>query len=183
MIVPERLSRFLSYLLRHRPKEYPLAFDAQGFVAWRELVQRVQERFQEVTDDEIRAVVTASDKRRFEMRDDRIRATYGHSFPIDLALQPAEPPPQLFYGTARDLAQSVLQHGLRPRDRQYVHLSASFEEAQAVGKRRDPFPAIVVVDARRAQAGGVVFFASGPLFLAEGVPARFLSLWRKPDSP
>ena len=27
MFPPERISRFLSYLLRHRPKEYPIAFD------------------------------------------------------------------------------------------------------------------------------------------------------------
>ena len=139
----------------------------------------MQERFGEVTEDEIRAVVTDSDKKRFELRENRVRATYGHSFPIDLGLEPVEPPPQLFYGTARDLAQSILRDGLRPRDRQYVHLSASVEEAQAVGKRRDPFPAIVVVDAKRARGDGVRFFASGPLFLVEGVPARFVSLWRK----
>lgn len=181
MIVPERISRFLSYLLRHRPKEYPLAFDAQGFVAWPDVVQRVQERFSETTEDEIRAVVTDSDKKRFELRDNRVRATYGHSFPVNLGLEPVEPPNQLFYGTARDLAQSIMRDGLRPRDRQYVHLSASVEEAQAVGKRRDPFPAVVVVDAKRAQANGVRFFAPGPLFLVDGVPARFLSLWRQAD--
>jgi RNA:NAD 2'-phosphotransferase (TPT1/KptA family) len=46
---PERISRFLSYLLRHRPKEYPIAFDQQGFAPWGEVVDTVQERFREVT--------------------------------------------------------------------------------------------------------------------------------------
>ena len=32
---PERISRFLTYLLRHQPKEYPLVFDKRGFVDWR----------------------------------------------------------------------------------------------------------------------------------------------------
>jgi RNA:NAD 2'-phosphotransferase (TPT1/KptA family) len=50
------------------------------------------------------------------------------------------------------------------------------DEAVAVGKRRDPVPAIVVVDARSAHAEGIRFFASGPLFLVENVPAKFLSL-------
>jgi len=178
LILPERISRFLTYLLRHRPKEYPLVFDAQGFVAWTDLVQIVRERFRDVTEDEIRAVVTDVDKKRFELREQRVRATYGHSFPVTLGSEPVEPPAQLFYGTARDLAQSILRSGLRPRDRQYVHLSASLEEAQAVGKRHDPSPAIIVVDAKRAHAEGVQFFASGALFLTENIAARFLSLWR-----
>lgn len=179
MVQPERISRFLSYLLRHRPSEYPLAFDRHGFVAWAEIVNLVQERFYDATEEEIRAVVNESEKKRFELRDDKIRATYGHSFPVDLGLEPAEPPGELYYGTARDLAQSILREGLKPRDRRYVHLSGSLEEAEAVGKRRDPAPAVIVVDTGAAREANVLFYRSGALFLAENVPPRFLSL-KKP---
>jgi putative RNA 2'-phosphotransferase len=172
----ERISRFLSYLLRHRPKEYPLAFDHAGFAPWSEVVATVRERFREVTEDQILGVVSGSEKKRFELKDEKVRATYGHSFPVNLGLEPVEPPAQLYYGTARDLAQSILRRGLRPRDRQYVHLSPSFDEARAVGKRRDPTPAVIVVNARAAFAEGVRFFASGPLFLTEGIATQFLSL-------
>jgi putative RNA 2'-phosphotransferase len=140
------------------------------------VVDTVLERFQEATEEQIRAIVTGSDKKRFELKEGKIRATYGHSFRVDLGLEPEEPPPELYYGTARDLAQSILRGGLKPRDRQYVHLSPLLDEAVAVGKRRDPVPAIVVVDARSAHAEGIRFFASGPLFLVENVPAKFLSL-------
>jgi len=176
LIPPERISRFLSYLLRHRPREYPLAFDRHGFVAWSEIVDLVRERFYDSTEEEIRAVVTESEKKRFELSAEKVRATYGHSFPVDLGLEPVEPPVELYYGTARDLAQSVLRDGLKPRDRQFVHLSASLEEAEAIAKRRDPAPAIVVVDTRAARHADVAFYRSGPLFLAENVPAQFLSL-------
>lgn len=176
MLPAERISRFLSYLLRHRPKEYPLALDSRGFAPWSEVVATVQERFPECTEEQIRVVVTGADKKRFELKDTKVRATYGHSFPVDLGLEPVEPPPQLYYGTARDLARSILRKGLRPRDRQYVHLSASVDEAIAVGKRWDPAPALIIVDALAAYAGGVRFFLSGPLFLAESVSAKFLSL-------
>jgi putative RNA 2'-phosphotransferase len=176
LIPRERISRFLSYLLRHKPKEYPLAFDPQGFVRWSEVVDLVQERYCEATEQEIHAVVTESEKKRFEMVDDKVRATYGHSFPVDLGLEPAETPPELYFGTARDLAQSIIRGGLKPRDRQYVHLSASLEEAEAVGKRRDPTPAVIVIDARAAQEAEIAFYRSGPLFLVESVPPRFLSL-------
>jgi putative RNA 2'-phosphotransferase len=173
---PERISRFLSYLLRHQPKEYPLVFDRQGFVAWEDVVDVVEERFPEVTQNEIRAVVEGADKKRFELKEGKVRATYGHSFPVDLGLAAAEPPAELYHGTARDLAQSILRNGIKPRDRRYVHLSASIEEAQAVGRRRDPSPAIVVVDSRAAHAEGIRFYRSGPLFLVEIVPPRFLSV-------
>jgi putative RNA 2'-phosphotransferase len=74
-------------------------------------------------------VVIGSDKQPIELKDGKIRATYGHSFPVDLGLEPVQPPPQLYNGTARDLAQSILRVGLKPRDRQYVHLSSSVNEA------------------------------------------------------
>ena len=178
-VVPrERISRFLSYLLRHRPKEYPLAFDRQGFVAWGDLVETVQERFPNITEEEIRVVIVDSDKQRFEFKDGKVRATYGHSFPVDLGLQDVEPPAELYHGTARDLAESILRNGLKPRGRQYVHLSMSVDEAVAVGKRRDPIPAIIVVEAQAARAQGVRFYSSGPLFLVENVPAKFLSSYQ-----
>ena len=173
---PERISRFLTYLLRHRPKEYPLVFDDRGYVDWPDVADIVQQRFYDVTEEQIRAVINDSEKKRFELRDGRVRATYGHSFAIDLGDQAVEPPPELYYGTARDLAQSMLRNGLRPRDRQYVHLSATAEEAESVARRHDPAPAIVVIDARAAHGEGIRFYSSGPLFLAEVVPAKFLSV-------
>jgi putative RNA 2'-phosphotransferase len=172
----ERLSRFLSYLLRHRPKEYPLAFDRAGYADWEEVVQLVQERFYDVTEEQILAVVSGSEKKRFELQHGRVRATYGHSFPVDLAGAAAEPPPKLYYGAARDLAQSMLRNGLAPRDRQYVHMSVAPEDAESVARRHDPAPAIIVIDAQAAHDEGIVFYRSGPLFLAEHVPAKFLAL-------
>jgi len=176
IIAPERISRFLSFLLRHRPEDYPLRFDSQGFVAWGELLGRVQERFPEITEEELLSVVEGSDKKRFELFEGKVRATYGHSFPVDLGLATVEPPSPLYHGTARDLAQTILREGLKPRGRQYVHLSASLEEALAVGKRRDPSPTVLVVDSRAAHASGILFYSSGPLFLATEIPAKFLSL-------
>jgi len=176
LVPAERISRFLSFLLRHQPREYPLSFDRRGFVSWDDLVYLAQERFSDVTEEEIRRVVEEPDKQRFELKEGKVRATYGHSFPVDLGPEAAEPPAELYLGAARDLAQLALQNGLKPRERRYVHLSASLEEARAVGERRDPAPAIIVVDAATAHAEGIRFFRSGPLFLAENVPAKYLSL-------
>ena len=176
MLAPERLSRFLTFLLRHKPKDYPLAIDREGFAPWSEVVELVQERFYDATEAQIRSLIDGAEKKRFELRGDKVRATYGHSFPVDLGTTEAEPPARLYYGAARDLAQSMLGSGLKPRDRQYVHLSVSAAEAESVARRHDPAPAILVVDAQAAHAEGIRFFESGPLFLVEQVPAKFLSL-------
>jgi putative RNA 2'-phosphotransferase len=179
MVPLDRLSRFLSFLLRHRPAEYPLSFDRHGFVAWNALKEQLRARFPDVSDEEIRSVIMGTDKQRFEMRDARVRATYGHSFVIDLGDESIVPPDRLYQGAPRDVADTVLREGLKPRGRAYVHLSASLEEALAVGRRRDPDPAILVVDARAAHENGIGFYVSGPLYLAGEIPARFLSLWER----
>ncbi|MFQ5849737.1 MAG: RNA 2'-phosphotransferase [Candidatus Binatia bacterium] len=178
-VFPERLSRFMSFLLRHKPEDYPLGFDDRGFVSFNELVQKVQERFPEVREEEVIGVVEGSEKKRFELREGKVRATYGHSFPVDLENQMVEPPYRLYHGTARDLARNILRGGLKPRSRHYVHLSPSIEEALAVGERRDPFPAVLIVESQAAHANGVRFYHAGPLFLAKEIPPRFLSLWKE----
>jgi putative RNA 2'-phosphotransferase len=76
------------------------------------------------------------------------------------------------------LAQSILREGLKPRDRQYVHLSASLEDAQAVGKRRDPTPVVIAVKVPEARAAQITFYRSGRLYLVESVPPEFLSVKR-----
>lgn len=175
-VATERLSRFLSFLLRHRPVDYRLNFDKYGFVSWDELIEMVQRRFPEVTEEEVRIVVEGSEKKRFELKEGKVRATYGHSFPVDLGMESVDPPARLYHGTARDLAETILRDGLKPRGRQYVHLSPSLEDAIAVGKRRDPSPAILEIHSREAHAGGVQFYCTGPLFLAKEIPAKFVTL-------
>ena len=123
-LAPERLSRFLTFLLRHKPKDYPLAIDREGFAPLPEVVDMVQERFYDVNEEQIRSLIAGAEKKRFEIRGEKVRATYGHSFPIDLGATAPEPPAELYFAAARDLAESMLRDGLTPRDRQYVHLTA-----------------------------------------------------------
>ena len=175
-LAPERISRFLTYLLRHRPKEYPLVFDKRGFADWQDVVTLVQQRYYDVTEEQIVSVVNGSDKKRFELVDGKVRATYGHSFSVELGEAAERVPPCLYYGAARDLAQSMLRAGLKPRDRQYVHLSVSREEAESVARRHDPMPALIEIDAEAAQREGISFYSSGPLYLAEFIPAKFLQI-------
>ncbi len=77
-----------------------------------------------------------------------------------VAFEPACPPAVLYHGTARRFLPSIMEEGLRPMSRQYVHLSADTDMARQVGSRhdrRDP-PAILRVDAAAAHADGVAFY-------------------------
>ena len=179
MVPLERLSRFLSFLLRHKAEDFPLEFDDRGYVSLKELVERVQGRFAEVEEEEILDVIEGSDNRRFELWEGKVRATYGHSFPVDFEHEMVEPPQRLYHATARDLVRTILCEGLKPRGRQYVHLSAFIEEALSVGKRHDPLPAVLVVSSQAAHADGIHFYHPGPLFLVKEIPPKYLSLWTK----
>ena len=137
----ERLSRFLTFLLRHKPKEYHLAMGREGFAPWHEVVDLVRQRFYDVTEEQMRALIAGGSKKRFEICGGKVRATYGHSFAIDLGDTAAEPPSELYFAAARDLTQSMLERGLEPRERQYVHLSVTAAEAESVARRHDPAPA------------------------------------------
>ena len=53
MFPPERISRFLSYLLRHRPKEYPIGFDRHRSLWSGKVVETVRERFRELTEEQM----------------------------------------------------------------------------------------------------------------------------------
>ncbi len=96
---------------------------------------------------------------------------------MDFENEMVEPPQRLYHGTARDMARTILHADLRPRGRQYVHLSSSIEEALSVGKRRDLLPAVLIVRSQAAHADGIHFYHTGPLFLAREIPPEFLSLW------
>ena len=77
----ERLSRFLTFLLRHKPKEYPLAMDREGFAPWHEVVDLVRQRFYDVTEEQMRALIAGGSKKRFEICGGKVRATYGIRLP------------------------------------------------------------------------------------------------------
>lgn len=116
-----------------------------------------------------------TDRRRYEVRGDRIRALYGHSLPGRLAKEEARPPERLWHGTSPGAAGSILEEGLRPMGRQFVHLSVDRPTAREVGRRKAEGPVILAVRAREAHGSGVAFYRGNEkVWLAERVPSRWL---------
>ena len=88
----ERISRFLSLILRHAPDKIGLALDRNGWADVAELLDKATRHGTPLTLEALRDVVAGNDKQRFAFSEDglRIRASQGHSLrSVDLALAPA----------------------------------------------------------------------------------------------
>ena len=170
----ERVSIYISYLLRHNP--HGLGMDEKGFVKMSSLVDKTSERFP-VDESLIRELVEDSNKKRFEIIDDKIRALYGHSFRVRSNRPEDKTISVLYHGTTHRSLPSVLRQGLKAMGRQWVHLSPTREIAEEVGRRRTPQPAILLVDATSARRAGVKFYrATDKVYLCRKVPLAYLKV-------
>ena len=178
-----RLSKFMSYLLRHNPQKLCLSLDRRGSAPLSALVAALACRFTWVTVEHVKHIVESSGKRRFEIVDGRIRAVYGHSIPVELDAQEAEPPETLYHGTAPGSVDEIKVFGLKPMGRQYVHLSRTIEDAAQVGRRREPDAMVLKIDAKEAYEGGVKFASVGDLFLTKEVPPEYIGVVPSEELP
>ena len=171
-----RISKLMSFALRHDPGALGLVLDPAGWVEVTALVRALAARGEPTTHEEIQEVVATSDKQRFALSGDgaRIRANQGHSVAVDLGLPPAEPPEILFHGTVARFLASIDAEGLVAGARTHVHLSGDEETARTVGARRGN--AIVLrVRARAMFEEGFLFHrAENGVWLTKAVPPRFL---------
>jgi putative RNA 2'-phosphotransferase len=174
---PIQLSKFLSFVLRHKPDAIDLALDRQGWVSIDELLEKATAAGTQFSREELLYVVQTSDKQRFSISIDglRIRAAQGHSVSVELGLPPQQPPPVLFHGTAARFIEAILSDGLKPQARQQVHLSADEPTARRVGQRHGK-PVILTVDAARMHTEGFKFYrADNGVWLTDQVPPGFLA--------
>lgn len=172
------LSKFLSLILRHRPELIGLTLDSQGWANIEELLTGARAHGVPLTHARLVDLVAQSDKQRFAVSDDgqRIRAQQGHSLAIDLSLNPQTPPGRLFHGTATRSIHAIRREGLRPGQRQYVHLSASAATALNVGQRHGA-PVVITVRALAMHDQGYpLLLTANGVWLTRSVPAEFLDL-------
>ena len=161
-----RLSKAMAYMLRHHGPENGLSVDGQGFALTDKLAALLK-----VDSADIVAVVEHPREPRFEIRDDRVRALYGHSLDVrvESSIHIANPP-VYYHGTSWSSLDSIAPHGLTPMGRQMVHLANSVSEALDVGRRKG-VPIVLCIDGEfpaLATAEGV--------WVTKKVPASSLSV-------
>lgn len=172
-----QLSKFLSFVLRHRPESIGLTLDRNGWVDIDDLVERSQAHGKPLSRELIEEIAATSPKQRFALSEDgqRVRASQGHSIDVDLAYQPAVPPDILFHGTVEASLPGIRATGLEKRSRHHVHLSVDEPTARTVGMRRGR-PVILRIAAGRMQADGHTFYLSANgVWLVEAVPVAYIA--------
>jgi len=169
-----KASKYMSYLLRHNPEN--LEMDRHGFVFLSELLRRLNDRFQ-IDEKVIVEIVERSERRRFEIIGNKIRASYGHTIPVELELDEDAFGKVFYHGTTPNAALKILKVGLKPMKRRWVHLSPTKEIATEVGLRRTENPVILEIDAEAARKNGVrIYKATDKVYLCHDLEPKYIKL-------
>lgn len=173
-----RISKKLSYLLRHSTD--PLLVSPQG--GWADVdavLSQLRLQWPAFGPGELEQIVAQDAKGRysFDASNRRIRANQGHSIPgIQVDMERPVPPERLYHGTARRFLPQILDRGLLPMGRQYVHISSDVPTARRVGQRHGS-PVVLAVDAGRfVRDGHSLLRSANGVWQAEHVPPEYLSV-------
>lgn len=168
---PQRLAKFLVYILERRPDEFGLVLDKEGYIKIKELIKALNEEkgWKHVRRFHINEILYSIPNPPFEIVDNRIRAKRREHLPRPNA---APQLPKLLYTCVRRRAYPFLaQKGISHSGNQQVVLSAKRDLAERIGKRTDSQPVMLTVHAQAAVENGVLFQQVGELlFLAPSIP-------------
>lgn len=174
----KKISQYLSFILIHKPEEIGLTLDVEGWANINELInksQPIEERI--LTKEIIQQIVQNSDKKRFQLSDNKlnIRAIQGHSIPlINRTFIKQTPPDFLYHGTAQRFYDSIITQGLIAKERHYVHLTEHINTANAVGIRYGK-PVILIIHAIEMYNNGFIFFKTeNDVWLINNVPSEYI---------
>ncbi|MEK8211518.1 RNA 2'-phosphotransferase [Paenibacillus sp. FSL L8-0463] len=177
------LSKFMTKLLRHTPQQYGLFLDPEdGSCLLEELLAVINAipKWSHITEEDIRQTVTNSEKQRFAIEGDRIKARYGHSH-TKVAYEPGTPPSVLYHGTHQNALPAIVKEGLQPMGRQYVHLSEGLHFATLAGSRRGKLVLLAVDTVKAVESAVTFYYAGNEVWLAEPVPAACITPLSAPE--
>ncbi len=175
----DRVGRMMAGILRHFPERFGLTMDGRGWVdldAFVESVRRERPNMARwLRREHISALVETDEKGRYQIDGGMIRATYAHSIPVNLDDLPEANVDTLYFPVVEEELDLVLENGLRPSDRNMIHLSASPDKAYSAGRVHITDPILLEVDVKASTAAGNFIFRAGKsVYVTEGVDGKFL---------
>jgi len=189
----EKLSKIISYSLRHKPDELNITLDENGWTDLDVLIENISTReryFNELSFYDVSLMIDHSKKKRHELKPIKkeykkkwlghyyvwkIRAKYGHSFERKISYGISEPPEVLYHGTDSKVVELIKKNGLNPMTRAYVHLSTDKDTAKKVGLRKSQEMTILKILAKEAFNDGQKFYkVDTNIWLTDKLNSKFI---------
>lgn len=174
----DKLSVFISLVLRHNPDAAGISLDEHGWANVDDLLNGVNDTGRKIDMDILEEIVRTDSKQRYSFNNDKtlIRANQGHSIPVDVELEERKPPQYLYHGTAERFLDAIMTDGLKSMSRLYVHLSKDEETAVKVGKRHGN-PAVLKVGTEEMYNDGNKFYLSqNGVWLTKCVDKKYIEV-------
>lgn len=184
----EKIGRFISYLLRHKPETLKLKMDKNGYVEVNELIEKINsvEKYKNsLSVEKLEEIVNTDSKRRYSYNETKtkIRAVQGHSFSVNVA-KVGIPPVVLYHGTSSDAYALIRKKGIQKMNRDYVHLSKDIETAKNVGLRhcKNKKDLIIIkIDTKKMLADGYLFYvAENGVWLSNYISKEYVEKIKNP---
>lgn len=174
----DKLSVFISLILRHKPDTIGIQLDEHGWANVEELLCGINNSGRKIDMEILEEIVRTDNKQRYSFNEDKtlIRANQGHSIPVDVELEAHQPPQFLYHGTASRFVDLIMQDGLKPMSRLYVHLSSDMETARKVGERHGN-PVILKIHSGEMHDNGTEFYLSkNGVWLTKNVSKKYIEI-------
>lgn len=177
----DKLSVFISLVLRHKPDAAGIALDEHGWANVDDLLVGVNHSGRKINMEILEEIVKTDSKQRYSFNQDKtlIRANQGHSVLVDVELKEQEPPEFLYHGTAARFLKSIEAEGLKPMSRLYVHLSNDVETALTVGKRHGEAVLLKIYSRDMYKNGEKFYLSENGVWLTKAVAAKYFTIAEK----
>ncbi|KAG7329352.1 hypothetical protein KOW79_007526 [Hemibagrus wyckioides] len=166
-----RLSKSLSYALRHGAAKMGLKMGSDGFVFVDELLTHGQ--FSSFSLEDVERVVSTNEKQRFKLQDHpengrlQIRANQGHTVQVEdleltaVVLGAPDCPQEAVHGSYMKHWPSIRSRGLSRMSRTHIHLAPGLPgEGQVISGMRHNCDLAVYINVPKALADGIQFYWS-----------------------
>lgn len=182
----DRLGRMMAGVLRHFPERFGLSMDGRGWVDLDEFVDAVTKARRDygrwLRRQHVEALVATDEKGRYQIDGGMVRATYAHSVDVNLDDLPEATCETLYFPVAEEELDLILETGLRPGDRNMIHLSSTPDKAYSAGRVHNPDPILLEVDVVAAQHAGTTIFRAGKtVYVTDAVEPEHLRVFDDED--
>ena len=186
---PVRISKALSYLLRHEAGRRGLPITPDGYIELDLILRQPELVKYKPSAEEIFEIVETNDKRRFALQamEDGwyIRANQGHSKATGKFLDDdkhmtlitdASTVPFCYHGTTDEAWESISRTGLRPMSRKHVHFASKpYNSSSVVSGARKSCTVLIHLDVEKAIAAGMKIYKSeNDVLLTSGISGHIL---------